>query len=234
MKPRAIICDVYRTILEVLPPEGDAEDGWEKLGRDFFGTRPALSFAGFLAACREEVIKSHAASRRRGVAFPEVSWPAIVGTVIPDFRSLDPQRQMSFQVAEQALNRTLGFAPGAAAVLSRWVECGIPLGIASNAQAYTQPELGAVLAEAGLTSAVFAPDLVLWSWQLGFSKPDPYFFQVLLARLAARGIAPGEALMVGDRADNDIAPARAAGLMTWHLQAQGDGGWAELGSVLQL
>jgi putative hydrolase of the HAD superfamily len=107
------------------------------------------------------------------------------------------------------------------------------LGIASNAQAYTGPELDAGLAEASLTSAVFAPDLVLWSWQLGFSKPDPYFFQVLLARLAARGIAPGEALMVGDRADNDIAPARAAGLMTWHLQAKGDGGWAALGAALR-
>ncbi len=233
MKPRVIICDVYRTILEVLPPAREAEEGWEELCHDFFGARPVSGFEEFLAACRGEVVKSHAASRRRGVAFPEVSWPEIVGAVIPAFRSLDPQQQMSFQLAEQALNRALGLAAGAGEVLSRWVECGIPLGIASNAQAYTGPELDAGLAEASLTSAVFAPDLVLWSWQLGFSKPDPYFFQVLLARLAARGIAPGEALMVGDRADNDIAPARAAGLMTWHLQAKGDGGWAELGSAWQ-
>ena len=233
MKPRVIICDVYRTILEVLPPAREAEEGWEELCHDFFGARPALGFEEFLAACRGEVVKSHAASRRRGVAFPEVSWPEIVGAVIPAFRSLDPQQQMSFQLGEQALNRALGLADGAGEVLSRWVECGIPLGIASNAQAYTGPELDAGLAEASLTSAVFAPDLVLWSWQLGFSKPDPYFFQVLLARLAARGIAPGEALMVGDRADNDIAPARAAGLMTWHLQAKGDGGWAALGAALR-
>jgi FMN phosphatase YigB (HAD superfamily) len=34
--------------------------------------------------------------------------------------------------------------------------------------------------------------------------------------------------MVGDRADNDIAPACAAGLKTWHLHPQGDGDWNAL------
>jgi putative hydrolase of the HAD superfamily len=117
-------------------------------------------------------------------------------------------------------------------MLRDWHGSGLPLGIASNAQAYTSHELAAHLGAAGLEPGIFAPDLVLWSWQLGFSKPDPYFFQTLVARLAARGLDPAEVLMVGDRADNDMAPARAAGLMTWHLHPQGDGDWCVLRDAL--
>jgi len=233
MKPRAIICDVYRTILEVRPAEGDAERGWPALGREFFGTDPVMTFGGFDAACRAVVADDHAAARRRGVAFPEVQWPEVVGRVLPLFRGLDPARRMEFLLREQSLRRGLGLASGAAAALRSWSRQGVLLGVASNAQAYTRPELEGALGAAGLDCGIFAGDLVLWSWQLGFSKPDPYFFQVLRARLAARGLAPGEALMVGDRADNDIAPARAAGLMTWHLHPEGDGDWSALQAVLE-
>lgn len=228
MKTRAVICDVYRTILEVLPPPEDAGRRWADLCRSAFGGVGPVEFDEFLRLCRGEVQRSHEQARRRGVAFPEVSWPHIVAAVLPGFEALGAERRMEFLLAEQALSRRLGLVPGAAAALRDWSGRGLSLGIASNAQAYTRPELAAALEPAGLVPEIFAPDLVLWSWQLGFSKPDPYFFQTLLARLAARGIKPGEALMVGDRADNDIAPARAAGLMTWHLHPQGDGGWETL------
>jgi HAD superfamily hydrolase (TIGR01509 family) len=46
---------------------------------------------------------------------------------------------------------------------------------------------------------------------VGLRKPDPALFQWALAQA---GCAPGEAVMVGDRADNDIAPARAIGMWT--------------------
>ncbi len=228
MKPRAIICDVYRTILDVLPPPPDAEARWVSLCRESFGEEPPFPLAGFLEASRAAVRKNHAIARGRGVAFPEVQWPLILTEILPGFSRLDAVSAMDFQVAEQSLSRGLGLVPGAADLLRAWQDGGLLLGIASNAQAYTLPELAAALVPAGLTPAIFAPDLVIWSWQLGFSKPDPYFFQVLLARLSARGLAPGEVLMVGDRADNDIAPAKAAGMMTWHLHPEGDGGWEDL------
>lgn len=229
MKPRAVICDVYRTILEVLPAPRDAEARWQSLCGETFGpAAPVPDLAAFEEMCRGEIVREHEASRRRGIAFPEVQWPRIVGCVLPEFAKLDAAKQSGFILAGQALVRGLRIMPGAADVLRHWNSCGIPLGVASNAQAYTLRELDAALGPAGLGSAIFAPDLVLWSWQLGFSKPDPYFFQILLARLAARGLAAGEVLMVGDRADNDMAPARAAGLMTWHLHAQGDGDWRAL------
>lgn len=228
MIPRAIICDVYRTILEVLPPGVDVEEGWERLCRLTFGAAARMSFAQFNAACRARVEVIHAEARARGIAFPEVQWPRVTGAVLPELRGLNEEDQTAFTLSEQTLSRRLVLAPGAADALREWSQAAILLGIASNAQAYTGPELDAVLKTAGLGVGLFAPDLVLWSWQAGFSKPEPHFFQTLLARLEARGIDPGEALMVGDRTDNDIAPACSAGLAVWHLHPDGDGGWDAL------
>lgn len=44
---------------------------------------------------------------------------------------------------------------------------------------------------------------------VGVSKPDPRFFALAAERF---GLAPGAALVVGDRFENDYAPARAAGM----------------------
>jgi len=44
---------------------------------------------------------------------------------------------------------------------------------------------------------------------VGIAKPDPRFF---LAALEHVGASPAEALMVGDRLDNDYEPARAVGM----------------------
>ena len=43
----------------------------------------------------------------------------------------------------------------------------------------------------------------------GFSKPDPRAFQ---AAAEALGVTPADCIMVGDRIDNDIAPAKALGM----------------------
>lgn len=228
MKPQAIICDVYRTILEVLPPPEDAGDRWVVLCQDALGESPKMSWQETSAACRASVRRRHEQARSRGIAFPEVQWSEVLAEVVPGFGQLPPGRQRDFEVAEQGLSRGLGLVPGAARVLREWADRSMVMGIASNAQAYTIPELRAALAPENLSPEIFAPDLSIWSWQLGFSKPDPYFFRVLLARLAARGLEPGQVLMVGDRADNDMAPAREAGLMTWHLHPDGDGGWEAL------
>ena len=47
-----------------------------------------------------------------------------------------------------------------------------------------------------------------------FSKPNPAYYQEILDRL---GVAPSQALMVGDDPQNDIAPARQLGLETWQI-----------------
>lgn len=47
------------------------------------------------------------------------------------------------------------------------------------------------------------------SREMGLAKPDTGFYQALLDQAQC---APGDAIMVGDRLDNDIAPAKALGM----------------------
>lgn len=233
MKIRAVICDVYQTLLEVGPPPADAGARWAALWRQTFGAPPALSLQEFSTACTRVIAREHAATRARGIAHPEVWWPAVAAEVIPALRALPPGAQADFLFAHMQLNRSLRLVPGAAAGLRRLTTTGRLLGLASNAQAYTWRELDEALAGAGLSRAVFAPELCFWSCLHGFSKPDPHVFCLLSARLTARGIGPTETLMVGDREDNDLIPARAHGWQTWRLGAvpadgSPGGDWAAL------
>ena len=60
---------------------------------------------------------------------------------------------------------------------------------------------------------------IVSSWDVGVMKPDRRIFEIALERA---GCLPEEALMIGDRLDNDIAPAKAVGMKTvWVRQGFG-------------
>jgi HAD superfamily hydrolase (TIGR01549 family) len=80
---------------------------------------------------------------------------------------------------------------------------GLWLGIAGNQTV----RAGGILREL-FTGDV---DLIGTSDDWGASKPDPLFFERLTEVVPA---GPGEMLYVGDRVDNDIRPAREAGMHT--------------------
>jgi len=52
-------------------------------------------------------------------------------------------------------------------------------------------------------------DVTAFSSDVGFAKPDPRIFHRVLRDLA---VEPGEAVFVGDRPEDDVAGARAAGM----------------------
>jgi len=79
---------------------------------------------------------------------------------------------------------------------------GMRLGIVSNFDG----RLPALVAGLGLAPLV---DVVTHSSQVGAAKPDARIFLAALGRL---GVAPGEALHVGDDPRADVEGARAAGL----------------------
>ena len=54
-------------------------------------------------------------------------------------------------------------------------------------------------------------DLVIASAEEGVSKPDRRIFDIALSRA---GCSPANAVMIGDRLDNDIAPAKKLGMKT--------------------
>jgi putative hydrolase of the HAD superfamily len=91
------------------------------------------------------------------------------------------------------------------------------LGVVSNFYG----NLDHVLAEAGIAELL---GTIADSTRLGFFKPDVRIFNEALHKL---GVAPGDAVMVGDSLEKDCAPARSLGLKTiWvrnpSAQARGD------------
>jgi len=59
--------------------------------------------------------------------------------------------------------------------------------------------------------------ICLSSKEVGLEKPDPAIFQLALSQ---SGCEPSQAVMIGDRLDNDIRPARLLGWKTIRI-AQG-------------
>lgn len=86
--------------------------------------------------------------------------------------------------------------------LARLREAGLKLGVVSNSDGRVEQALEA----AGLREYF---DVVIDSALAGVEKPDPRIFH---AALDALGVAPEEALYVGDLYDIDVLGARAAGL----------------------
>lgn len=233
MNCRAVIFDVYKTLLDVGPPPADAAARWGALWRELLEREPRLDLAGFAGGCHEAVARDHAATKAAGVPFPEVYWPEVVREVVPEVAALDAAGQAEFAYRQTGLWHTVRLCPPAADTLRELKQSGLLLGIASNAQPYTLRELDETLATAGLSATMFTPALTFWSFAHGFSKPDPHVFRLLTARLRSLGVAPAETLMVGDRLDNDIEPARAQGWRTWQITPPEADSWGRLRKQLR-
>ena len=92
--------------------------------------------------------------------------------------------------------------PDMPALLRRLADRGLRLGIVANQPARMSERLGRegiadLFAHLGLTGLT------------GLRKPDPRAF---MTACDALGVRPAEAIMVGDRIDVDIAPAKALGM----------------------
>jgi len=232
MNIRAVIFDIYTTILEVGPPPANAEALWSRLFEELLAEPPPFSRTEFSVRTARVIARHHAAARACGISWPEVQWPLVVREAIPSLARLPARKLADFLFRQMQIGRTLRLADGAARCLRHLNDSGVALGIASNSQAYTLRELTVALQGTGLNLSMFDRELRFWSFENGFSKPDPHVFRILTARLAARGISPAETLMVGDRLDNDIKPSRAWGWHTWQLLAKGrdesSGTWRDL------
>jgi putative hydrolase of the HAD superfamily len=223
MNIRAVIFDVYKTLLTVEPPPLDFQEQWDALWRKTFKSAPRMSLAEFTAACSEVIAREHAKLKIVGIAFPEIYWPDVAVEVVSELGQVSAAQRDEFLYQQAQLQHAVTLDVGAAKALGQFHRCGLILGIASNAQPYTLRELDLALTSARLSMGLFNPALRFWSFENGFSKPNPHAFRLLTARLQSIGIAPEQTLMVGDRLDNDIEPARAQGWQAWHLIYRNDG-----------
>jgi putative hydrolase of the HAD superfamily len=89
------------------------------------------------------------------------------------------------------------------------------LGLLSNGA----PDLQRTKLEGSGLSSYF--EQVLISGEVGFGKPDPRFFGMLLNRL---GSTPEKALMIGDRLETDVQGAQGSGLRAVWLNRSGQAG----------
>lgn len=234
MNIRAILFDVYGTLLEVGPSPPDADESWHALWWDLLGLEPPLSRLGFSVASSKVIARHHEAARRCGVPWPEVHWPSVVAEVIPELAQLSPNDRDEFLFRQIQTGHTTQLTAETAVTLRGLKGQDVLLGLASNAQPYTLRELQESLAARDLDLDLFERDLCYWSFEHGFSKPDPHVFRILTTRLAARGVQPRETLMVGDRLDNDVAPARMHGWQAWQLGSERDGDWTKLHDWLRV
>jgi HAD superfamily hydrolase (TIGR01662 family) len=103
--------------------------------------------------------------------------------------------------------------PDALDCLMRVRALGLQVGIVGN-----QSEA----LEAWARDAALPADVISSSASLGVRKPDPVFFEKVVELM---GCPAGEVAYVGDRVDNDVLPAAAAGLVSVHVRR---GPWGRL------
>jgi HAD superfamily hydrolase (TIGR01549 family) len=105
--------------------------------------------------------------------------------------------------------------PDALPALAAYRDAGLGVAVIGNQPPSRTAELRAI----GV-----APDVMAMSDELGVSKPDPAFFAAALEAMG--GVPADRVTYVGDRVDNDVVAASAAGLRTVHLRR---GPWGLLG-----
>jgi FMN phosphatase YigB (HAD superfamily) len=226
---KVLIFDLYHTLLEVDAPPANREERWRALWADVEAGTPRLSAQAFLDACAERVVVERTRAQVAGVPFPEVVWPRIVDSVLPELATLGAHHPLRRAAHGSSLLNRVRLAPGASEVLALAVRSGRLLGLASNCQAYSLEDFAGALEGHSLSLESFAPDLRALSYELGFAKPDPHLFRLLTVRVLARGMEPSDVMMIGDREDNDLRPARAAGWDAFRIIPRDAASWRKLG-----
>ena len=199
--PRAVIFDVYGTLLDAPPggvrPDPAADPAMIKFLENYRIVPPASP----TTALAELVRREHAASAE---AFPEVDLVALWAELL----GLPADGKTARMVAEiEDLWHPAAPMPGAAAMLRRLAMAGVPCGLLTNAQANVWRQLGEL-------APCFASDLCVLSHQFRRAKPSPGLFAEMTTRLARRDIVPQDVWFIGNDPANDIAPAAAAGFRT--------------------
>lgn len=180
---KAVLFDVYGTLLESAAGEEHPS--------------PEL---------RDAIAEAHARSPH---PFPEVEIRAIHAALHPELAWEEIEKVALRH--ERAVNPTKAM-PGAVEALLGLKGLGLALGLVSNAQFYTVPELERCLGSIGALG--IDRDLCVFSYEHLRAKPDRFLFEFAKDRLQARGIPAEAVLYVGNDVRNDIEPAARVGFHT--------------------
>jgi len=213
---RAVLLDALGTLVELQPPAPRLRRLLRDSGIEVSEEQAAAGFVAEIAYYldhhldgsdteRLERLRDRCAEEmRRALGVPELDHPT----------------------ARRAMLGSLEFTPypDVEPALRELRERGLTLVVASNWDC-SLPEW---LARAGVLELV---DGVVTSAEVGAAKPSP---RVFVRALAIAGAEPGEALHVGDKVDNDVEGAAAAGVRGVLLQREGDPPPGAIGSLTEL
>lgn len=212
---KAVIFDLYGTLIK-----SDVGDLDKSLESDSFQSEiiddllkkysldTSLTSSDILSAFKSEIAKSHQLSIEQGVFSPEVVIENVWNSVF-DGLKFDSK---SFAYDFYNMSGERGLYPNTKELLAELNSNGIHVGIISNAQSYTLDDMNNLLGENMFNS--FDRNLCLFSYELGFSKPNPNVFSEMTDRLRAEGVKPSEAIFIGNHALKDIKTAQEAGYHT--------------------
>lgn len=152
----------------------------------------------------------HRELRKSGIDFPEVQidriWMNVLGID-------DGDNVRDFAAAFERIVNPVYPMPHLKELLSACKDKKMPMGIISNAQFYT-PDLFRRFLDAPPETLGFHPELIFYSYLLGFAKPSIQMFQRAADRLKAMDIPVQRVLYIGNDMLNDIYPAQEVGFRT--------------------
>jgi putative hydrolase of the HAD superfamily len=201
---KAVLLDALGTLVELQPPAPRLRRLLGQAGLDVSEERAAAGFAAEIAYYLEHHLEGsdrERLERLRDRCAEEMR------------RALDVPG-LDHATARRAMLGALEFRPypDVLPALDELRGRGLTLVIASNWDC----SLPDWLARAGITELV---DGVVTSAEVGAPKPDPRVFE---RALAIAGVMPSEALHVGDKVDNDVKGAAAAGVRAVLVQREGE------------
>jgi putative hydrolase of the HAD superfamily len=201
---RAVLLDALGTLVELQPPAPRLQRLLRQSGIDVTEEQAGAGFLAEIAYYLDHHLEGsdrERLERLRDRCAEEMR------------RALDLP-ELDHATARWAMLGALEFTPydDVLPALRELRERGIALVIASNWDCSLPDWLG----PAGILELV---DGVVTSAEVGAAKPDPRVFE---RALAVAGVEPGETLHVGDKVDNDVDGAAAAGVRGVLLQREGE------------
>jgi putative hydrolase of the HAD superfamily len=201
---KAVLLDALGTLVELQPPAPRLQRLLARSGFEVSQERAAAGFAAEIAYYLDHHLEGSDRERLERLR----------DRCAEEMRRALELPDLDHATARRAMLDALEFRPypDVLPALGELRERGLTLVVASNWDC----SLSDWLEPAGITELV---DGVVTSAEVGAPKPHPRVFERALAIV---GVAPSEALHVGDKVDNDIEGAAAAGVRAVLVQREGE------------
>ncbi len=213
MMIKAVLLDLDNTLLK--NPDENFARAYLGLADQFFEERWNLSeFSHLLLQGIQSVVTSHDPTRTNANVLLDLISNA-TGQSEPEIRATFSD---FYNTAYPTLSKCTEISPFAPHLVAALRESNYAIIIATN-PIYPPEAVRQRLAWAGLPDSLDNYALVTHADNMHFAKPDPAYYIEAVARV---GVEPDEAIMVGDNLQNDMIPARLAGLCTFHIRETAD------------